>query len=128
MNIALWIVTGLLAVAYLLGGAFKVFTPKEKIAASGASAKWVEDFGAGAVKAIGAVEMLAAAGLILPAVLHTAPVLVPLAAVGLVLLMLGATLTRYRRHERTYMAVDLTYALLATFAAWGRFGPEPFTG
>ncbi|MFD5148727.1 DoxX family protein [Streptomyces sp. NPDC058401] len=128
MNIALWIVTGLLAVAYLLGGAFKVFTPKEKIAASGASAKWVEDFGPGAVKSIGAVEMLAATALILPAVLDTAPILVPLAAVGLTLLMLGATLTRYRRHEPAYMAVDLAYVLLAAFVAWGRFIPEPFTG
>ncbi|MCX5406493.1 DoxX family protein [Streptomyces sp. NBC_00335] len=128
MNIALWIVTGLLAVAYLLGGAFKAFTPKEKIAASGASAKWVEDFTAGAVKTIGAVEMLAALALILPAVLNTAPILVPLAALGLVLLMLGATLTRYRRHEPTYMAVDIAYVLLAAFVAWGRFGPESFTG
>lgn len=128
MNIALWIVTGLLAVAYLLGGAFKAFTPKEKIAASGASARWVEDFTPGAVKAIGAVEMLAAMALILPAVLNTAQVLVPLAALGLVLLMLGATLTRYRRHEPKYMAVDLAYVLLAAFAAWGRFGPESFTG
>ncbi|MFF3217159.1 DoxX family protein [Streptomyces sp. NPDC002886] len=128
MNIALWIVTVLLAVAYLLGGAFKVFTPKEKIAASGASAKWVEDFIPGSVKAIGAVEMLAATALILPAALNTAPVLVPLAALGLVLLMLGATLTRYRRHEPTYMAVDLAYVLLATFVTWGRFALEPFTG
>ncbi|MFI5766171.1 DoxX family protein [Streptomyces sp. NPDC051563] len=128
MNLALWIVTGLLAVAYLLGGAFKAFTPKEKIAASGAGAQWVEDFGPVAVKSIGAVEMLASTALILPAVLNTAPILVPLAATGLVLLMLGATLTRYRRHEPAYMAVDLAYTLLAAFVAWGRFGPEPFTG
>ncbi|MCY0937724.1 DoxX family protein [Streptomyces sp. H34-S4] len=128
MNIALWIVTGLLAVAYLLGGAFKVFTPKEKIAAIGASAKWVEDFGARSVKAIGAVEMLAAAGLVLPAVLDIAPVLVPLAALGLVMLMLGATLVRLRRHETTYVVVDLAYVVLAAFVAWGRFGPESFTG
>ncbi|MET9856277.1 DoxX family protein [Streptomyces sp. NPDC006450] len=128
MNIALWMVTGLLSAAYLLGGAFKVFTPKERIAATGASAKWVEDFDAGAVKAIGAVEMLAASALILPAVLNTAPILVPLAALGLVLLMLGATLTRYRRHEPAYMAVDLAYVLLAAFVAWGRLGPESFTG
>lgn len=128
MNIALWIVTGLLAAAYLLGGTFKAFTPKEKIAASGASAKWVEDFAPGPVKAIGAVEMLAALALILPAALNTAQILVPLAALGLALLMLGATLVRHRRHEPTYMAVDLAYVLLTAFVAWGRLGPEPFTG
>ncbi|MEU7602815.1 DoxX family protein [Streptomyces sp. NPDC040724] len=126
MNLALWIVTGLLAAAYLLGGAFKVITPKEKIAASGSSAGWVEDFGNGGVKAIGALEVLAAAGLVLPAVLDIAPVLVPLAALGLVLLMTGAAITRFRRHETALMVVDLAYVVLAGFVAWGRFGPESF--
>ncbi|MCX4667140.1 DoxX family protein [Streptomyces sp. NBC_01381] len=128
MNLALWIVTGLLAVAYLLGGGFKVITPKEKIAASGASARWVEDFSDGGVKAIGAVEVLAAVGLILPAALDIAPILVPLAALGLVLLMIGAATVRIRRHENKLVAVDLIYVALAAFVAWGRFGPESFVG
>ncbi|MFF4577522.1 DoxX family protein [Streptomyces sp. NPDC001389] len=128
MNLALWIVTGLLAAAYLLGGAFKVITPKEKIAAAGSSGRWVEDFSDGGVKAIGALEVLAAAGLVLPAVLGVAPVLVPLAALGLVLLMLGAALIRFRRHETKLVVVDLVYVLLAAFVAWGRFGPESFIG
>jgi DoxX-like family len=79
MNIALWIIAGLLAVASLASGAMKLTQPKEKLA-SGYG--WVEDFGAGAVKAIGTLEVLAAVGLILPAALDIAPVLVPLAAVG----------------------------------------------
>lgn len=128
MNLALWIVTGLLAAAYLLGGAFKVITPKEKIAASGASARWVEDFSAGGVKAIGVLEVLAAVGLVLPAVLDIAPSLVPVAALGLVLLMAGAAVTRFRRHEPKLVAVDLVYAALAGFVAWGRLGPESFIG
>ncbi|MEW1909244.1 DoxX family protein [Kitasatospora sp. NPDC085895] len=126
MNVALWIVAGLLAAVYLLGGVFKVVTPKEKIAAAGASGRWVDDFSAGGVKAIGAVEVLAAAGLILPATLDIAPVLVPLAALGLVILMLGAAVTRFRRHELKLVAVDLVYILLAAFVAWGRLGPESF--
>ncbi|MEU8525018.1 DoxX family protein [Streptomyces sp. NPDC048629] len=128
MNLALWIVTGLLAAAFLLGGAFKVITPKEKIAAGGSSGRWVEDFSEGGVKAIGALEVLAAAGLVLPAVLDIAPVLVPLAALGLVLLMLGAAATRIRRHETKLVMVDLAYVALAAFVAWGRFGPESFIG
>ncbi|MFD8014483.1 DoxX family protein [Streptomyces sp. NPDC058955] len=128
MNLVLWIVTGLLAAAYLLGGAFKVITPKEKIAASGAGARWVEDFSAGGVKAIGVLEVLAAAGLILPAALDIAPSLVPMAALGLVLLMTGAAVTRFRRHEPKPVAVDLVYAALAGFVAWGRLGPESFIG
>lgn len=128
MNLALWIVTGLLAVAYLLGGGGKVIMPKEKIAATGPSARWTEDFTPAAVKAIGALELLAALGLVLPAVLDTAPVLVPMAALGLVLIMAGAAITRIRRREFTFMAVDLVYLVLAAFVAWGRFGPEAFVG
>jgi uncharacterized membrane protein YphA (DoxX/SURF4 family) len=129
MNLALWIVTGLLAVAYLAGGGGKLIMPKKKIAAIAPSARWVEDFSAGSVKAIGALEVLAGVGLVLPALLDIAPVLVPLAAVGLVLLMIGAVITRIRRHEFKFMVADLAYLALAGFVAWGRFfGPESFIG
>ncbi len=54
--------------------------PKEKLAGmGGAASRWVEDFSPGALKAIGALELLAAVGLIVPAALGIAPVLVPLA-------------------------------------------------
>lgn len=128
MNLTLWIIAGLLAGVYLFSGALKLILSKETIASLTASASWVEDFSAGNVKAIGAVEVLAAAGLILPAVLDIAPVLVPLAALGLVLLMAGAVFTRLRRREAKAMVADLVYLTLAVFVAWGRFGPESFTG
>jgi hypothetical protein len=128
MNLILWIVSGLLAVVYLVSGGGKLILPKEKIAAIASSARWVDDFSAGSVKAIGVLEVMAAGGLVLPAALDIVPVLVPLAAVGLVLLMTGAVMTRYRRHELKLMAADLTYLALAGFVAWGRFGPESFTG
>ena len=129
MNLALWIVAGLLAVVYLISGGGKLIMPKEKIAALTPSARWVEDFSAGSVKAIGALEVLAAVGLVLPAAIDIAPVLVPLAALGLVLIMGGAVITRLRRHEPKAMVADLAYLALAGFVAWGRFfGPESFTG
>lgn len=128
MNIALWIITGLLAVAYLLGGGGKLIVPKEKIAAAGPSGRWVEDVSAGTVKAIGAFEVLGALGLVLPAVLDIAPILVPLAALGLVVIMIGATIVRIRRREFTLMLLDLVYLSLAAFVAWGRLDPAPFTG
>ena len=127
MNLALWIVTGLLAAAYLFGGGGKVLIAKEKIATLSASARWVEDFSAGSVKTIGALEVLGAVGLILPAVLDVAPVLVPLAALGLMMVMIGAVLTRIRLREFKLMAADLVYLALAGFVAWGRFGPESLT-
>jgi uncharacterized membrane protein YphA (DoxX/SURF4 family) len=126
MNIALWIIAGLLAVVFLAGGAVKVIQPKEKLAASGMG--FAEDFSAGSVKAIGALELLAAVGLILPAVLDIAPVLVPLAAVGLVLLMVGAMITHLRRHESQALVMNLAILALAVLVAWGRFGPQSFTG
>jgi DoxX-like family len=89
MNLALWITAGLLAVIFLAAGGGKLIMPKEKLAAFPGGG-WVEDFSAGSVKTIGVLEVLAAVGLILPAALDIAPVLVPLAAVGLVLVMVGA--------------------------------------
>ena len=126
MNIALWIIAGLLAAVFLASGAIKLAQPKEKLVASGMPV--LEDFSAGAVKAIGALEVLAAVGLILPAALGIAPVLVPLAAVGLVLLMVGAIIAQLRRHEAQAIVVNLAVIVLAVLVAWGRFGPQSFTG
>jgi hypothetical protein len=126
VNVALWIIAGLLATAFLAGGVVKLVLPKERLAAAGMG--FAEDFGTGTVKAIGAVEVLAGVGLILPAVLDIAPVLVPLAAVGVVLLMIGAGITHLRRHEIPPIAVNLTLLALAVLVAWGRFGPQSFTG
>jgi hypothetical protein len=127
MNLALWIVAGLLAVVFLVASA-KLFVPKEKMAGMSASSRWVEDFSPGALKAIGALELLVAVGLILPAALDIAPVLVPLAAVGAALLMVGAVNMRLRRGEKATIVPDLVYLAMAVFVAWGRFGPESFTG
>ncbi len=124
MNIVLWIIAGILAAAFLAAGGMKLSQPKEKMLAS---QPWSEDFSAGAIKGIGALEVLAAVGLILPAVLDIVPVLVPLAAVGLVLLMLGAMVTHARRKENQAIIVNVVLAGLAAFVAWGRFGPYSFT-
>jgi hypothetical protein len=126
MNVALWIIAGLLAVAFLGSGAMKLIQPREKLAASGLG--WVEDFSAGTVKAIGTLEVLAGVGLILPAALDIAPVVAPLAAVGLVLLMVGGFITHLRRRESQGIVVTLVLLALAAFVAWGRFGPQSFPG
>lgn len=129
MNIALWIVAGLLSVIYLASGVGKLILPREKIAGMlGDKSRWAEDFSPAALKAIGALEVLAAIGLVLPAALDIVPVLVPMAAAGLVMLMAGAAFTRLRRGEGMMVVGDLVYLALAAFVAWGRFGPESFTG
>ncbi|OEV09441.1 hypothetical protein AN219_30475 [Streptomyces nanshensis] len=126
MNLALWICTGLLAVVALAGGVTKTFVPKEKLAAAPGGG-WTADAGAGFVRTLGVLELLAAAGLILPAALDIAPVLVPVTAICWVLLMIGAMITHGRRGESTAVLLNLFYLALAAFVAWGRIGPEPFT-
>lgn len=126
MNTALWIVSGLLAFGYTVGGVAMLAMSKERFRAIGAGQHYVDDFDAGFIKALGAIKILAAIGLILPAVLDIAPVLVPLAALGLVLIMTGAATTRIIRREWTFLVVDLAFFALAAFVAWGRFGPEAF--
>ena len=128
LNLALWIVAGILAVVFLVSSSTKVLVPKEKLAGmGGAASRWVDDFSPGALKAIGALEFLAAVGLIMPAALGIAPVLVPLAATGAVLLFAGAAIMRLRRGERATIIADLVYLAMAAFVAWGRFGPGSFT-
>ena len=123
MNVVLWVIAGLLALAFLGAGLTKLLQPKEKLATN---MGWTDDFSAGVVKTIGALEILAAVGLILPAVLGIATVLVPIAATGLVLLMVGAAITHVRRGESQMIVVNLTLLVLAAIVAWGRFGPYSF--
>ncbi|MFF6782677.1 DoxX family protein [Streptomyces sp. NPDC012510] len=124
MNIALWIVAAVLGVICLGGGVKILIQPMEKLAASGFD--WVEDFDSGAVRTFGAVQALAGLGLILPAVLDIAPVLVPSAATALVLTMSGAAAMHLRRHETRAAAGAVVVAVTAGALAWGRFGPYSF--
>lgn len=120
MDTALWIVAWLLAVMYVVSGVGKLFLQREKIAGVASAAGWVLDFSPGTVKFIGLVEILGAAGLILPALLDIAPELVPLAALGLALVMAGAVVVRLRRREPLVALLDLGYLALCAFVAIGR--------
>ncbi|MEU9781644.1 DoxX family protein [Streptomyces phaeochromogenes] len=121
MNLALWICAGLLAAVALAGGISKTFVPKETLAAAHGGG-WTEGVGVGFVKSLGVLELLAAAGLILPAALDIAPVLVPVTAACWVLLMIGAMVTHGRLGESRFVLLNLAYLALAAFIAWGRFG------
>ena len=121
MNIALWIIAGLLAAVFLIAGANKLFIPQRKLAKAPGGG-WVLDFSGSFVKTLGAVEIVGAAGLILPAALDIGPILVPLAALGLAVIMTGAATVEFRRQEFKHMVLNLTYLALIIFVAWGRFG------
>jgi hypothetical protein len=125
MNLTLWIITGMLAAVALIGGVSKTFVPKEKLSHVPGGG-WTNDHTIGFVKTLGILELLAAAGLVLPAAVGVAPVLVPITAVCWVLLMVGAITTHLRRGEHPFVLLNLAYLGLAAMIAWGRFGPQSF--
>ena len=126
MNIALWIMAGVLASAYLIGGTTQLLMPKEKYRSLARSQHWVDDFSPSHIKAIGTMKVLGATGLVLPAAIGIAPQLVPLAACGLMLVMAGAATTRFRRSEWGFLVGDVMFIAAFAFVAWGRFSLEPF--
>ena len=127
MDLALWIAAGLLAAVALTGGISKTFVPKAKLAAAHGG-EWTAGASVGFVKTLGVLELLAAVGLILPAIVGIAPVMVPVTAVCWVLLMIGAMITHGRLGQPRLVMLNLVYLSLAAFIAWGRFGPESFAG
>jgi uncharacterized membrane protein YphA (DoxX/SURF4 family) len=123
MNLALWVIAIVLAVGFTASGLMKIVRNKEQLMASGMG--WAQDFSPSAIRLIGFAEILGAVGLILPAALHIAPILVPLAAVGLAIVMVGAAAVHARRREWPFIAVNAVLLALAVIVAWGRFGPYP---
>jgi uncharacterized membrane protein YphA (DoxX/SURF4 family) len=126
VNLALWIIAGVLAFAFFGSGAMKLAQSKDKLVAS-STGGWAADWSPASIKLVGLAEIAGAVGLILPALLHIAPILVPLAAVGLILVMIGAAVVHSRRRELPNVAICVVIALLAAFVAWGRFGPLSFS-
>ncbi len=126
MDLALWITAGLLALVALAGGITKTFVPKEKLAHHEGAA-WTRGVSQTFVRSLGVLELLAAVGLILPAVVDVAPVMVPVTAVCWVALMIGAMITHGRLGQLKLVMVNVVYVALAVFIAVGRFGPESFT-
>ncbi|WP_307535592.1 DoxX family protein [Streptomyces sp. V3I8] len=119
MNVAYWIVAGLLALLYLYGGGVKVFRSREQLRPMMA---WVDSMPLPAVRALGAVEVLGALGLVLPPLTGVAPWLALAAAVGFGVLQIGAIRVHLRMGDRrialnaSLVAAAAVTALLAT--AW----------
>lgn len=121
MGIALWIVTALLALLMLMAGGMKLAKSKAELAENERMA-WTDDFSQTAIRGIGALELAAAIGLILPGVTGIAPWLVPAAAIGVILLQVGAAIVHIRRGEGQAIVGNVVIAAMALFIAWGRLG------
>jgi hypothetical protein len=93
----------------------KLSRPKEKLASSGMG--WTEDFSPAGVKGIAVVELLGAVGVILPPLTHIVPILGPIAAIGLVIVQIGAGITHVRRHETKTLVTNASLAVLALVVA-----------
>ena len=124
MNTALWIVAGVLAFVFAGSGSMKLVLPKEKLVAQGLGG--LADVDPNAIRGIGAAEVAGAIVLIVPPLVHILPVLTPLAALGLAVVMVGAIVVHGRRKEYPNVAVNVVLLGLALFVAWGRFGAYAF--
>ena len=121
MNKALWIVQVVLACIFLLSGGMKLVLPLEKLAGPVALPGLFLRF-------IGVCEVLGAIGLILPGLLRIRPGLTPLAAAGLVIIMIGATWITLTTGGVTMALIPLVCGLLAAFVAYGRWRLAPLRG
>ena len=118
MTRALWIVQGLLAALFLFAGGMKLVLPLDKLTGPFPLPGWFLRF-------IGVCEVLGAIGLILPGLLRIRPGLTPLAAAGLVIIMIGATVISLIGGEITAALVSVVVGLLAAFVAYGRWRVAP---
>jgi hypothetical protein len=120
MNIALWIVQVLLAALFLFAGGIKLVTPMEEM-----MKQMPLQLPGWFVLFTGVVEVLGAIGLILPRLLGIRPGLTPLAAAGLVIVMIGAMVYTFAAGEVTLALISLVVGLLAAFIAYGRWRLAP---
>ena len=120
MEPVIWIVQGLLAAAFVVAAYPKLTRPR---LARVADRPYLEDLTDEQDKAVGAAELAAAVGLVLPAAVGVAPVLTPLAGVGVAALMTGAAALHVRRGEPAMLPVNAAFGLLGLAIAVLRFGP-----
>jgi uncharacterized membrane protein YphA (DoxX/SURF4 family) len=122
MKYVLWVLQVLLGLAFVAAGFPKLIQPFAELAQQLA---WVSDVPEGLVRFIGVAEVLGGLGLILPAATRILPWLTPVAAAGLALDMLLATLFHLVRGEGGVGVVPLLLGLLAALVAYGRWRMVP---
>jgi uncharacterized membrane protein YphA (DoxX/SURF4 family) len=123
MNIALWIIQALLALIFLFSGGTKLVMPIEEM-----MKQMPLPLPGLFVRFIAVCEVLGAIGLILPWLLRIRPGLTPLAAAGLVIIMIGATVYTLAAGDVASALMPLVVGILAVFVAYGRWRLTPQSG
>jgi uncharacterized membrane protein YphA (DoxX/SURF4 family) len=118
MTVALWIVQGLLTLLFLFAGVMKLYMTVEEMT------KDIPMPGA-FLRFIAVAEILGAIGLILPGLLRIKPGLTPLAAAGLAIIMIGATVVTLTTGAVAMALIPLVIGILAVFVAYGRWRVAP---
>ena len=123
MHVVLWLVQILLACAFGMAGFMKSTQPVDVLVQNGI--QWANQVPVALVRFIGISELLAAIGLILPAATKIKPVLTPLAALGILTIMILAMAFHLSRSEPQMLPVNMVLGALAAFVAWGRTARVP---
>lgn len=121
LHVSLWIVQILLAGMYGMAGFMKTTMPIPELSQKLA---WVSSL-PNLTRFIGICELAAAIGLILPSAFRIVPKLTPLAASGLVAIMILAVPFHIQRGEANVIGIPIVLGALAAFVAWGRFRGAP---
>jgi hypothetical protein len=121
MNTLLWIAQGLLAAIFLFAGGTKLVLPLEAMTPPDAPIALPGLF----LRFLGVMEVLGAIGLILPGLLGIRPGLTPLAAAGLLIIMIGATAITVLGGDVLIAAIPLTVGLLCAWVLYGRWRLVP---
>ena len=123
MNILLWLVQLVLAAAFGMAGFMKSTQPVDALLQAGIG--WASQVPLPLVRFIGVSELAGAIGLILPAATKIKPTLTPLAALGLLTIMILAMAFHVSRGEAQALPVNMVLGGLAAFVAWGRTKTVP---
>jgi hypothetical protein len=121
-HIILWVVQLVLAISFIWSAGVKLTQP---ISSLSAIWPWTGQISAIWVRVIGALDLLGAVGLIVPALLRIKPIFTPIAASSIVVLMVCASVFHIIREETSLIGVNVGFALMAAWVAWGRFAKVP---
>lgn len=120
MNTIIWILQVVLTLFFLFAGLRKIMIPKEELIVQ---MKWAKDYAKASIKFIGVAEVFGALGLIFPYWLNVLPILTPLAAFGLLVIMLLAIPVHLRLQEKKVVGINVIVAVLLAFICYWRAVP-----